>query len=264
MVTGAAAAGTLADAVWWEPHRLVVERLSLTFPDLPPALDGLRLVHLSDLHCSLAVRPSEIRRAVTLANALAPDLVLLTGDYVTVGSRHADPCAAALSALRAPLGRYAVLGNHDHWAGADNVAGPLRSAGIPVLQNEALPVRRGGADLWLIGIDDAMVQRHDIPRAVRGAPPTAFKVALLHEPDLADEVARYPVQLQLSGHSHGGQVRLPGIGAPVLPRLGRKYPIGLRQVGSLQLYTNRGVGRLPPPVRFNCPPEVTLITLRRV
>jgi uncharacterized protein len=258
-----AAAGTLVDAIWWEPHRLVVERLTLRFPDLPAGLDGLRLVHLSDLHCSVAVSPREIERAVAQANALRPDLVLLTGDYVSFGARYVNPCASALASLRAPLGRYAVLGNHDHWAGAETVAGALRETGIVVLRNQGRPVGRGGADLWVVGIDSAFERRHDIPRALQGVPPAAFKVALLHEPDLADEVARHPVQLQLSGHSHGGQVRLPGIGAPILPRLGRKYPIGHRRVGSLQLYTNRGVGRLPPAIRLNCPPEVALITLRR-
>jgi predicted MPP superfamily phosphohydrolase len=262
LAAAGAGAGVLADAIWWEPHRLVVERLSLAFPDLPPALNGLRLVHLTDLHCSVAVSPGEIERAVAQANALAPDLVLLTGDYVTIGSQYAALCAAALSALQAPLGRYAVLGNHDHWAGAEKVVGPMREAGVRVLRNEALPVSRGG-ELWLAGIDSAFEGRHDIRGALQGVPPAAFKVVLLHEPDLADEVARHPVQLQLSGHSHGGQVRLPGFGAPILPRLGRKYPMGLRQVGGLKLYTNRGVGRLPPAIRLNCPPEVALITLRR-
>jgi predicted MPP superfamily phosphohydrolase len=259
----AAGAAVAVDAGWWEPQRLVIERASLAFPDLPAGLDGLRLVQLSDLHRSRVVAQAEIERAVAWANRLHPELVLLTGDYVTRGIRYAEPCAAALAALQAPLGRYAVLGNHDHWVSAERVAGALRDAGLTVLRNRAAPVRRGGADLWLIGVDDALVRLDDVGTALQGVPAGAFKLALMHEPDRADEIARHPVQLQLAGHSHGGQVRLPGIGPLLLPTLGRKYPMGLRRVGALQLYTNRGVGRIAPAVRFHCPPEITLITLRR-
>jgi predicted MPP superfamily phosphohydrolase len=258
-----AAAGIIADECWWESRRLVVERLSLAFPDLPPGLEGLRMVQLSDLHRSAVVGQREIEHAVARANSLAPDLMVLTGDYVTLGRQYAEPCAAALSVLRAPLGRYAILGNHDHGVGAEAVAAALRHAGLTVLRNQAQPVGRGGADLWLIGMDDATFHKHDVGTALQGVPDSGFKVALMHEPDLADEIARYPVQLQLSGHSHGGQICLPGIGPLHLPKLGRRYPTGLYRVGPLRLYTNRGVGRIRPAVRFNCPPEITLITLRR-
>jgi uncharacterized protein len=262
-LAGAAAIGLGADAVWWEPRRLVVERLTLFFPDLPPGLEGLRLAQLSDLHCSAVVGQEEIERAVAVTNTLAPELVVLTGDYISRGSRFVEPCAAALAGLRAPLGRLAVLGNHDHWASAERVAGALREAGLNVLRNRAVPIQRGGADLWVVGVDDALVKQDLVAAGVAQAPTGAFKMALMHEPDLADEIARYPVQLQLSGHSHGGQVRLPGVGALLLPVLGRKYPMGLRRVGDLQLYTNRGIGRIRPAVRFHCPPEITLFTLAR-
>ncbi len=258
----AAAAAVGAEAGWGEPRRLMIEWVTLEFPDLPVGLDGLRMVQLSDLHRSPWVGQAEIERAVALTTMLEPELIVLTGDFVSLASRYAKPCAAALAALRAPLGRFAVLGNHDYWVGASVVTTALQDAGLTVLRNQARAVRRGGSTLWLIGIDDATVHRHDIAAALQGVPREAFKVALLHEPDVADEVARYPVQLQLSGHSHGGQVRLPGIGPILLPRLGRKYPMGWRRIGRLQLYTNRGVGRVQPAVRFHCPPEVTLITLR--
>jgi predicted MPP superfamily phosphohydrolase len=263
LLAGAATVGAGIDALWWEPRRLVVEPVSFRFRDLPSELDGLRLAQLSDFHRSPWVRQGEIERAVAVTNTLAPDLVVLTGDYVSLRRRYAEPCAAALSELRAPLGRFAVLGNHDHWLGPKRVAAALRQAGLTVLRNAAVPVARRGADLWLVGVDDAFVHRDDLSLALRGVPGAAFKVVLLHEPDLADMVSRYPVQLQLSGHSHGGQVRLPGLGPILLPRMGRKYPMGRRQVARLQLYTSRGIGRIQPAVRFNCPPEVTLITLRR-
>jgi predicted MPP superfamily phosphohydrolase len=267
-MAAAAVPAVIADARWWEPRRLVVERIELRFPELPPGLDGLRIAQLSDFHRSPVVRQWEIERAVARTNALAPDLIALTGDYVTHGRHYAEPCAAALSALRAPLGRYAIMGNHDYWSPAA-VAAALRAAGMTVLRNQAQPVpatRRSGvsgAELWLVGLDDAWARKQDIPAALEGVPRRAFKIALAHEPDVADEVARYPIQLQLSGHSHGGQICLPGIGPLHLPKLGRRYPMGHYRVGELQLYTNRGVGRVSPAVRFNCPPEITLITLRR-
>ena len=124
-------------------------------------------------------------------------------------------------------GGTAILGNHDHYAGADFVAQALRKHGLTVLRNQAEPVERGGDRLWVVGVDDVLACRHDLSGALRGVPPSAFKVALIHEPDYADPTARRPVQLQLSGHSHGGQIRLPGIGALHLPRMGRRYPMGL-------------------------------------
>lgn len=262
VAAAAAMGGVIVDARWWEPYRLVVERVELAFPDLPAGLEGLRIAQLSDFHRSRVVRQWEIERAVARANELAPDLVVLTGDYVTFGRGYAAPCAVALAALRAPLGRYAVLGNHDYWS-PEAVAGALREAGLTLLRNRAAPVRRGGGELWLVGLDDAWARRLDIPAALKGVPAGAFKIALMHEPDVADEVARYPVQLQLSGHSHGGQICLPGIGPLHLPKLGRRYPMGRYRIGTLQLYTNRGIGRVSPAVRFHCPPEITLITLRR-
>jgi predicted MPP superfamily phosphohydrolase len=256
-------AGTGGDAVWWEPTHPVVERVTLAFPELPPGLDGLRVAQISDLHRSAVVGQGEIEHAVAMTNALAPELILLTGDYVTSGVRYARPCAAALARLRAPLGRYAVLGNHDYWSGARGVTRALRNAGIPVLRNRSCSVERGGGRLWLVGLDDAYDRHHHIGAALEGVPEGAFKVALMHEPDIADEMARYPIPLQLSGHSHGGQVCLPGIGPLHLPYLGRRYPMGYYRIGDLQLYVSRGVGRVMPAVRFDCPPEITLITLRR-
>ncbi|HRI56635.1 MAG TPA: metallophosphoesterase, partial [Anaerolineae bacterium] len=136
----------------------------------------------------------------------------------------------------------------------------LAEAGVTLLLNQAVRLETD-APLWLAGLDDVWERKHDMAAALAGAPDDECKLLLVHEPDYADEAARYPVDLQLSGHSHGGQINLPGYGRPVLPYLGRKYPAGLYQVGPLALYTNRGIGVIAPPVRFNCPPEVTLLTL---
>ena len=138
------------------------------------------------------------------------------------------------------------------------IAEALKENGIEVLRNDARPIEFHGARFWLAGIDDALKSRADPDRALKGIPRGESAVVAMHEPDFADTVAKYAVDLQISGHSHGGQVRLPLVGPPFLPPMGRKYPIGLRQLGKLQLYTNRGIGVVGVPFRFMCPPEVTL------
>jgi predicted MPP superfamily phosphohydrolase len=154
----------------------------------------------------------------------------------------------------------ACLGNHDHWTDADAVAGALTDAGITVLRNAAREVADG---LWVAAVDDVWERYADLEKALEGVPAGATVVLLAHEPDYADEVAADGrVSLQLSGHSHGGQVRLPFAGPLVLPYLGRKYPAGLYRVGEMWLYVNRGVGLVSPAVRFNCRPEVTVLRLR--
>jgi predicted MPP superfamily phosphohydrolase len=138
----------------------------------------------------------------------------------------------------------------------------IKHTGITLLRNQAVPLTRGRSSLYLVGIDDLWQELADMPQALERVPGSGCKIALMHEPDFADIAAQARIDLQLSGHSHGGQVRLPGIGPLILPRYGEKYPMGLARVGALtQVYTTRGVGVLPPPVRFNCPPEVTFLTL---
>lgn len=253
----------LADALWFEPTRPVVERVRVPLSSLPPEWEGLRIVQLSDFHHGPIVRLEEIERGVELANQLQPNLVVLTGDFVSQSAGYAAPCAQALSDLRALLGVFACLGNHDHWTNADRVAQALTGQGIALLRNASQELCRRGASLWLVGVDDVWEAQDDLAQALRGVPEEGFKLLLAHEPDFADEAARYGIDLQLSGHSHGGQVRLPILGAPILPRHGRKYPWGLRRVGGLTLYTNRGLGRIFPPIRFRCRPEVTVLTLTR-
>jgi predicted MPP superfamily phosphohydrolase len=202
-------------------------------------------------------------------------LFVFTGDFVTLpvwvdqvkgtrqrSARDAEPCADLLRTLQSARGSYAVLGNHDADSDAAFVVGSLESSGIHVLRNRAVPLERDGARIWLAGLDDAMNGKPDIPATLKQIPSGEATVMLAHEPDIADDVAKMPVDLQLSGHSHGGQVRLPIIGAPFLPDLAQKYPWGLRQVGRLALYTNAGIGTIRVPMRINAPPEITEITLR--
>ena len=249
-----------------ELYDLRLERVTLPFPNLPPALAGLRIAHLSDLHTSRWIGADYLGAAVDLVLAQRPDLVVLTGDFLHHNrhvQRHAETCAGALARLRAPLGVFAVLGNHDYWGSPRMVVRAFQDVGIPTLVNQAQRVPVGDDALWLVGLDDARHGLPDLPRALADVPDDAFTVLLAHEPDVADVAHGYGVHLQLSGHSHGGQVHLPDVPTTWLPLLGRKYPRGLYRVGGMWLYTSRGLGSAFPPIRLNCPPEVTLLRLDR-
>lgn len=260
--------GVTADAALIEPRRPLIERHSIRLARLPSELDGITIAHLSDFHHDSQSSAELIRHAVRTTNELKPDLIALTGDYVTVSAfgghasaaHHAKPCAQILSDLRAPLGVFGVLGNHDQ--DARTIARTLEVYGIAILRNYHLYVERAGARLWIAGIDDVLEGGANLDQALRGIPAEDCTILLAHEPDYADVAAHYRVDLQLSGHSHGGQVTLPILGPPYLPPLARKYPRGLRQVGPLALYTTRGLGTTFLPIRFDSPPEITFLTLR--
>ena len=248
-----------------EPEWLAVERVTVPVPGLPPALSGLTIAQLSDLHRGPYTGQHQIRAAVQAVNALAPDLIALTGDYVFQSADYAPSCAAELAALRAPLGRFAVPGNHDYWTDIDVVTAALQGAGLTLLRNQAWRLEVNGLPLWVVGVDDVWERHQDLAAALAPVPLDEAVLLLVHEPDFADQVALAPhrILLQLSGHSHGGQVNLPLLGPPVLPWLGRRYPAGLYTLpgAAMRLYTNRGIGVITPPLRFNCRPEVTLLTL---
>ena len=248
-------------AAWLEPQWIAAESVELKLRRLPPALDGFRIVQLTDLHFDTTPEDTLVS-AVEAANRLDADVVVLTGDYVTSSLAGFDRCAREVGRLRAKQGVIGVLGNHDWWSGEDVVTDALAAQGVSILINQPAPIERDGARLWIVGVDSLWEQHADIERALHGVPAGEAKVLLVHEPDFADVARQYPIDVQLSGHTHGGQVRLPFVGPLRLPRHGRKYPIGLRRAGALQVYTSRGVGMAPPAVRFNCRPEVTLFTLQ--
>jgi len=273
---GAAATGALVlaeDATILEPNRPILVAMEIELARLPAAFDGFTIAQLSDFHYDpLSAVP--IRAAIEIVNNLHPDLVVLTGDFVTVPIFHrrfhtaklaasaAEPCASLLAQLHPRLGMVSILGNHDVDSDVPRIIETLHSHGIPVLRNRSIPLEQGGSRVWLCGLDSVWEGHADVDRALRGVPSHELVVLLVHEPDFADQAALYPVDLQLSGHSHGGQIWLPGIGAPWLPTLARKYPRGLHRIGPLTLYTNMGLGTIRLPIRLNCPPEVTLFTLR--
>lgn len=243
---------------------LVVEQVQVPIKDLKPALEGFKIVHMSDLHLHPYTQADFVQEAVTLANRLNPDVVALTGDYVLETHEAIFELAPILAGLNPRYGIFATLGNHDHWTNAAVVHEGLVREGVKVLQNEHVTLNFNGAALSLAGIDDVWSGQPDLKTALPDGLTAGPTILLAHEPDFADQSAQDGrVALQLSGHSHGGQVRLPGLGAPVLPYLGQKYDVGLNQVNQMWVYTTRGVGLIGPPIRFNCPPEITEITLVR-
>jgi hypothetical protein len=255
-----------------EDPRLVSVEIPLA--RLPAAWDGLTIVQLSDFHYDPVLAVPPIRKAIEITNHLRPDLIVLTGDFVTVppfakvlhtkkhSARVAEPCAALLGELSAPLGIFAVLGNHDADTDPEFIVECLQANRIQVMRNSSVPLERQGKRLWLAGVDDVLEGNPDLDLTLKGIPGDEAVIALVHEPDYARRVAKHPVDLQLSGHTHGGQIVLPLVGPPYLPPLGQRYLKGLYKLDTLTLYTNVGLGTIRVPIRLNCPPEVTLFKLR--
>lgn len=268
-----------AEGAIFEANRPRVVNIDVPLPRLADSWDGFRIAQLSDLHYDDTFSVVPLRRAIDIVNGLGPDLVVVTGDFVTAprvsrrwskgvrvakaAAKAIEPCAQLVAQIRSRLGILGALGNHDADTDPGYVIEVLQSHQIPVLRNRSVSFEREGKRLWLAGVDDVLDGKPRLDLALKGIPSGEPVILLAHEPDWADHVTNYPVDLQLSGHSHGGQVRIPFVGAPYLPPLARKYPSGLRQIGRLTLYTNAGIGTIMIPVRIACPPEVTLITLRK-
>lgn len=255
-----------AVAIWSRyvaPYRPRLEAIEIPVPAGHESLAGLRIGFLTDTHAGPFVSPIDLRRAVAMLRQEAPDLVLLGGDYISESPRYADDAAVALGDLAtvAPLGCLAVLGNHDLSTDRDRVTAALENHGIRVLRNQSALIETGRGPLWIAGVDETILGQADVEATFAGIPDGSAVLALWHEPDYAAQAAAAGAFAQLSGHTHGGQIRLPGIGPLVLPPGGKLYPAGTYVVNGLHLYTSRGLGVYRPPVRFLCPPEVTIVTL---
>lgn len=250
-----------ARSAFAEPYLLRLERHEIRLARLPRELDGLRVVQLSDIHHSPFTGREQVERAIELANSLEPDIVALTGDYVSHEREYAAPCAEMMGRLRARCGVYAVLGNHDHWTDAQLVTDLFRAEGIRVLINEGLHFEQGGAAFWLAGVDDTMVGQEDLSLALAGSRSDEMKLLLAHNPVILRRAARAGVDLVLSGHTHGGQVTLRSErSASGRPR--RRLLKGLGRQGNTQIYVSRGLGTVVLPIRYGCPPEVSLLELK--
>ena len=272
----ASAAAAAAGFVFYS-NDIARHELEVTYPvffirDLPPAFHGFRIVQISDLHLEEYTEDHFLRRVIRRVNALRADMVLVTGDFISRGPLSpsvslsaAGRCAEMLATLTCPL-RFGILGNHDAAVGSRIVRGHMEANGLPILVNQHLPIERGGQQIYLAGVDDIAYGNPDLDLAIPDQP-GAPVILMAHEPDYADEVVSHPrgkyVDLILSGHSHGGQVRLPGIGPLALPPLARNYVQGAFRLGEAQLYVNRGIGTVGVPFRLNCMPEITVATLQR-
>ncbi len=270
----AAATGTLAvvgDALLLAPNRPRIVRQEVFLPRWPERLNGFTVAVLSDFHYDPYFSIHPLRAAIAMLNRLRPDLIALAGDFVSVplvgderkAAFAAEPCARLLRQMTAPRGLWAVMGNHDDATDPEHVTHALQAENIRVLANQSEPIEQDDARFWLAGVNDVISGTADLSKTMHGVPAGEPVILLAHEPDFADEASQYPIDLQLSGHSHGGQIRIPFLPPLYLPELAKKYVWGTYHVGPLTLHTSAGLGTIGIPMRLNCPPEVTVLTLRR-
>ena len=266
-------AGALACAALYPTeisrHELTIEKHDILLERLPDAFRGMRIVQISDFHFEEFDEAWFLKLVVDEVNRLKPDMVLLTGDFVSYGPfsreygrKRANPCAELLSQI-ACRQRYCVLGNHDCVVGAKLVTDALEMHGLPVLQNRAIPLEKDGQRVWLVGLGSASMAQSHPEKAIPKAAVRDGEAMLLmsHEPDILPEISRYGVDLMIAGHTHGGQIRFPFVPPMFLPPMGKIYVEGLFRLGRTQLYVNRGLGAVLIPARLNCPPEITQFTL---
>ncbi|SFJ73368.1 metallophosphoesterase [Thermoflavimicrobium dichotomicum] len=246
-----------------EPKWIEIKEQWLFLPSLPPSFQHTRIVHFSDLHLGFYLDPSDLSSLVQHIQQLKPDLLCFTGDLIDKDPNVISAAIPYLSQLQAPLGKYAVLGNHDYRGNAQMVQQGLAQSGFHVLVNSHQLVQKGNDRIAIAGVDDQLTGHPNLVQALHGLDSHTCTILLSHCPDFADQARKKPVALQLSGHSHGGQIRLPLIGHIVTPPYGRKYVQGFHQVegSSLKVYVNRGIGTTILPLRFFCRPEITVLVL---
>jgi predicted MPP superfamily phosphohydrolase len=268
-LTGLAAApllavsATSAYARLIEPHHYEISNTDVFINDLPERFENFRITQITDVHHSRILGLADVSRMVELAQETRPDLIALTGDYTTSYRRYIEPCVEALSSLEAPEGVWAVLGNHDHYTDKELTTRALERSHIQVMNNINTTLRRGPDSFQLAGIDDWSWGGADWQRVMKGIDLKRPTVLLSHQPMVLDFEQTQNVSLILSGHTHGGQIQLPGIGAPAgwfMKEL--KYDQGLFRRGKTQLYVSRGTGVIGLPVRFGARPEISVLRLR--
>lgn len=240
-----------------------INKLPLTVKNLPDAFKGWQVVHFSDAHLGFYYDAEHFRRVVEIINQLNPDILLFTGDLVNTGSPWPGEAISLLSELKTPRGgKWAVLGNHDYWS-KEQVKASLTSSDFTVLENTHRFLEIAKQRLYIAGVEDVLYGRPNLDVALDGLSYQDCVLLLVHEPDFVVRSQDYPVCAQFSGHSHGGQVRIPFIGHVVTPLGAKEYVDGLYYIGEKQLplYVNRGIGTSTLPVRFFCRPEITAFTL---
>ncbi len=248
-----------------EIRRVEIKPLTLTLPRLAPEFDGYRIVQIGDIHLDDWTRPERLSGIVAQVNAQRPDLIAIMGDFASRSAKQLDTrrLTGALRELRARDGVLTILGNHDYLTGVELIRRCIREASVTELVNDVHTLRRGGATLHVAGIDDVMEGGSRLDLVLRDLPDSGAAILLAHEPDFADvSAATGRFDLQLSGHSHGGQVRVPLLMRLALPPFSQRYTSGLYRVDGMLQYTNRGLGFVDMRLRLLCRPEITVLTLR--
>jgi len=259
-----AVSATAAYARLIETYNYLISETDVLIRDLPPSFEGFRITHLTDIHHSRILGLNEVRRVVTLAQQTRPDMFVLTGDYSTTYRRYIEPCTEALGALNAPEGVWAVLGNHDHYTDPELTTRALQRHRIAVLNNAHTTLQRGSDAIQLSGIDDWTWNAADWTRAFSGLKNSTPTILLSHQPTVLDLEQTKNVSLILSGHTHGGQLKFPFVGAPArFATADLKYARGLFRRGETQLYVSSGTGVIGLPLRFGVRPEIAVLRLRR-
>ena len=257
----AVAAGAVGVGCLHETLGLVVTRVDIGVRRLPERLSGFTIALLSDIHYSIIHPMSHIRHAVDVANSLMPDLIALAGDYTWHSASRAMPAFQELGRLRAPHGVFAVMGNHDHWDGVTAARQAMTAVGISELLNDNAKIATENGSFYLAGLDDPWAGKPRVEKALGGIPAARAVIMIAHQPVCVRMLKDDRVSLMLSGHTHGGQIVLPLVGAPVTPGP-RKLTSGLVQGPHCPVFITRGIGYAGVPLRINCPPEVALVTLR--
>ncbi|MCR8929353.1 metallophosphoesterase [Priestia megaterium] len=255
-------------AKYIEPRRLQIVRHTITSKNIPKSFNGIKILQFSDIHLGLSYDLLQLEQLMVTINNLKPTLILFTGDLMDVPNEYPHPerIPPILQRLQAPLGKYAIYGNHDHGGYGTNIyKQAIEDAGFRLLVNEVDTVFMPDKSyIHICGLDDIMLGNPQYEGTLGQLQPDIFSIAMIHEPDVAVKAAPFPVDLQLSGHSHGGQIQIPFYGPLITPPFGTVYPEGMYEVGDskMKLYVNRGLGTTRIPFRFLATPEITLFTLQ--
>ncbi|WP_043933505.1 metallophosphoesterase [Bacillus sp. EB01] len=251
-----------------EPGLLDIQSHEISHALIPKGMDGFRIVQFSDTHLGFHYSLKQLEKLARKITNLKPDLIVFSGDLMDDPNSYESPneIISILQGLKAPAGKYAIFGNHDHGGyGTELYQEVMDASGFTTLLNEGVSIERTGESFYLLGIDDKMLGKPNIAKPLENVPKNIYKILLSHAPDVADEAAEFDIHLQLSGHSHGGQIKVPLIGALVVPPYAEKYHEGFYFIGSeesLTLYVNRGLGTTRLPFRFMSKPELTVFTLK--
>jgi predicted MPP superfamily phosphohydrolase len=252
--------------IFGERYWIQSTTVRLSYRRYPASFEGVRIVQFSDTHIGKYYSLEQMNKVVDLLQRQEPDIICFTGDlFDSKFGEVSDEVIPILSRLRAGMGKFAVLGNHDMRLDSNRIRDVLERSGFTVLVNESRSIERGNGRLQVVGIDEMLHGKPDLPLALKGVKRDDFVLLLAHEPDFADTSLASQVDLQLSGHSHGGQIRIPFYGSIFTPELGQKYPVGLYtfEESEFHVYTNRGLGTTLFPIRFNCRPEITVFVLEK-